>query len=476
MTLPERILATIRKHGQLPPGGRVLAAVSGGADSVALAIALARLAPDHGFTLAGLAHLHHGLRGHDADADETFVQALAARLAVPFFGARADVASVAGAHGESIEAAARRARYAFLSAAALEAGATAIATGHTADDQAETLVLRLMRGAGLAGLSAIRPVTGIVIRPLLDSRRADVEAFLRDAGESWREDASNADRAIARNRVRHEVMPVFKAVAGDAVIDALARTAALIQDDAEELDRQAIEMARSHVLRGAGIDVPSFRLDIAGLRAAGPALGRRVVRTALGQVAAGCFQSLEHVEAVRSLMKEAAASSVQVPGAVARRDGETIVIVSRAADDGQARELSGFEMPLPVPGRADIQASGLVVTAEVGALSASALAGLGARHDAVAVQGVDAAQLTVRSRRPGDVLRPLGAPGRRKLQDVFVDRKVARRERDRVPLVVDDRGRIVWVVGHTIADEFRVTAPGGRVLLLTVRRAVGDYI
>ena len=477
MPLTERILATIRKHGQLPPGARVLAAVSGGADSVALAIALARLAPEHGFALAGVAHLHHGLRGLDADADETFVRGLAARLAVPFFGARADVATLAREHGESIEAAARRARYVFLSDAAAQANATAIATGHTADDQAETLVLRLMRGAGLAGLSAIRPVKGIVIRPLLDSRRADVEAFLREAGETWREDASNADRAIARNRVRHEVMPAFKAVAGDAVVDALARTAALVRDDAEELDRQAIEMARSHVLTTDRLKpVPTVRLDIAGLQAAGAALGRRIVRSALEQVSGGCFQSLEHVEAVRSLMKEDSASSVQIPGAVARRDGAAIVIVSRADDDADHGERSGFEMPLAVPGRADVAAAGLVMTAETGALSASELAGLGARHDAVAVQGVDAAQLTVRSRRPGDVLRPLGAPGRRKLQDVFVDRKVARRDRDRVPLVVDDRGRIIWVVGHTIADEFRVTAPGASVLLLTVRRRVGDYI
>ena len=464
MSLPERVLATIRKHGLIPEGARVLAAVSGGADSVALALVLARLAPDRGFSLAGIAHLHHGLRGEDADADQAAAKGLAERLAVPFVTAREDVPALAAAQDESLEAAARRARYAFLADAASQLGATAIATGHTADDQAETLLLRLMRGAGLAGLSAIRPSNGIVIRPLLESRRAEVEAFLREAGEPWREDASNGDRAIARNRVRHELMPVLKALSGDAVVDALARTAALIQDDAAELDRQAIEMARSHVLTDGG-------LDITALRAAGPALGRRIVRSALAQLAPGHFHSLEHVEAVRSLMREDPASSVQIPGAVARRDGDVIVIAPRGEDG--ASDAAGFEMPLTVPGRADVVGSGLVMTAEIGALSAEDLAGLGARHDAVAVQGVDAARLTVRNRRPGDVLRPLGAPGRRKLQDVFVDRKVARRERDRVPLVVDDRGRIIWVVGHTIADEFRVTAPGGRVLLLTVKRPEG---
>lgn len=471
MTLPERALATIRKHGLIQPGTRVLAAVSGGADSVALALVLAGLAPSLDFTLAGLAHLHHGLRGADADADEHFVASLAARLGVPLVRARADVAARAADAGESIEAAARRARYAFLDEAAAELGATLVATGHTADDQAETLLMRLMRGAGLQGLSAIRPRQGIVIRPLLDARRVEIERYLRDAGESWREDASNADRAIARNRVRHEIMPALRLAGGEGVVDALARTAGLIHDDSEELERQAIEMARRDVL----LDDTGTRLSIAALETAGPALGRRIVRRALEAAAGGRFLSLEHVEAVRSLIKGDSPTSVQVPGAVARRDGAAIRIEAAAADDG----AGAFEARLPVPGEVELPDAGLVMSAGHAPLDAAGLAALGALglgSDIVALQGIDAAFLVVRNRRPGDAIRPLGAPGRRKVQDVFVDRKVARRERDRVPLVVDDRGRILWVVGHTIADEFRVTSPGARVLLLKVRRAVGDYI
>jgi tRNA(Ile)-lysidine synthase len=471
MSLPERALATIRKHGLIQPGTRVIAAVSGGADSVALALVLGQLAPSHGFTLAGLAHLHHGLRGADADVDAQHVAALAARLGVPLVSARTDVAARAAETGESIEAAARRARYAFLDTAASELRADRVATGHTADDQAETLVLRLMRGAGLQGLSAIRPRNGIVIRPLLDARRAEIERYLRDAGETWRDDATNADRAIARNRVRHAIMPALKDAGGDGVVDALARTAALIQDDAEELERQAIEMARRDVL----LDDTGRRLRIAALEKAGPALGRRIVRRALEAVAAGRFLSLEHVEAVRSLIKGDSPASVQVPGAVVWRDGAALRIEPSARDVA----AGGFEARLPVPGEVALPGAGMVMSAGHGPLGAEGLAAFGAlgvKGDTVALQGVEAAELVVRNRRPGDAIRPLGAPGRRKVQDVFVDRKVARQERDRVPLVVDDRGRIIWVVGHTIADEFRVTSPGARVLLLTVRRAVGDYI
>src|SRR5690606_32980229 len=180
MPLLERILSTVRRHDLIPPGTRVLAAVSGGADSVALALVLARLAESRAIdvTLAGLAHLHHGLRGEDADADQAFVETLAASLGVPCVVERADVAALAREGGESIEAAGRRARYAFFERAATALGADRVATGHTIDDQAETFVLRLLRGAGLQGLSAIRPRNGQVIRPLLDVSRAEVEAHL----------------------------------------------------------------------------------------------------------------------------------------------------------------------------------------------------------------------------------------------------------------------------------------------------------
>ena len=461
MPLTERALETIRRHALIPRGARVVAAVSGGADSVALAHVLARLAPELGVRLAGLAHLNHTLRGGESDADEHFTRELARTLGVPFVTRGVDVAAESASRGESIETAARRVRYAFLEDAATELGADVIATGHTADDQAETLVMRLMRGAGLQGLSGIRPRNGRIVRPLLGARRSEIVAFLDEVGQTWREDASNADTAMTRNRVRHMVMPVLRSAGGDGVVDALARTASLIQDDADELERVAIEMSRSIVLE-EGL------LDIAALDAAGPAIARRVIRRAAEAAAGGRFLSLEHVEGVRSLIREDAAHVLQIPGARAMREGNTIRLVPDLEDAPPV----DFEAALPVPGAVEVPEAGLTISAEVSGIDAAGVRALSASADLVAVQGIEGVRLTVRSRRPGDALRPLGAPGRRKLQDVFVDRKTARIERDRVPLVVDDRGRIIWVVGHTIADEFRVTAPEARVLLLKVRRKV----
>lgn len=467
MTLLDRVLTTVRKFDMIPPRARVLAAVSGGADSVALALVLARLAPDLGFTLTGIAHLNHGLRGDEADRDEAFAAGLADRLGVRFVARREDIAAHANDAGESIETAARRVRYDFLHAAASEIDAGLIATGHTADDQAETVIMRLMRGAGLHGLSGVRPRNGDVIRPLIEARRSAIESFLRDAGETWRDDASNADIEIARNRVRHQVMPVLKAIGGEGVVDALARSASLIQDDADELDARAIEMSRSIVLP-SGVQGSPRRddrsIDAAALAALSPAMARRMLRAAIAPVTGGRFLSLEHVEAVRSLIKGKPRAAVQLPGAVVRLEGGILRIVPA----GHAAPDDGFATSLPVPGIAEVPGAGLVMSAELGSLSSSELSALRARADMVAVQGLEPAALTIRSRRPGDALRPLGGPGRRKLQDVFTDRKVARQDRDRVPLVVDDLGRIVWVVGHTIAEEFRVTSPGERVLLLKV--------
>src|SRR2546423_10619139 len=188
MSLKSTVRRTIRQHALARRGTRVLVAVSGGADSVALLHLLRALEDEGDLEVAGAAHLHHGLRGADADGDEAVGRALAERLNVRFVSERADVRSLAREQKQSIEGAARSARYAFLERAADELGAEAIATAHTRDDQAETFLLRLLRGAGTRGLGSIRPRVGRVIRPVLDVPRAELRSFLDARGETFRED------------------------------------------------------------------------------------------------------------------------------------------------------------------------------------------------------------------------------------------------------------------------------------------------
>ena len=207
MSLAARVQSFAARHELWAPGTRVAAAVSGGSDSVALLFILRELADAGALVLAGLAHLNHHIRGEDADQDAAFCRALADRLGTRADIGHADVPARSRERRESIEVAARHARLELFEGAVNRLGADVIALAHTRRDQAETVLLRLVRGAGPRGLGAMAPRNGHRIRPLLDIPRDELRAYLRDRGETWREDATNDDGSTARNRVRQEVMP-----------------------------------------------------------------------------------------------------------------------------------------------------------------------------------------------------------------------------------------------------------------------------
>jgi tRNA(Ile)-lysidine synthetase-like protein len=317
MSLIERVRQTVTEQALFADGDALVVAVSGGADSTALALLLTALAPALGARVAALAHLNHQLRDA-AGADEAFCRELADRIGVPFATRRADVRAAARTAKTSVEDAARTVRYLFLSEVALAHGATRIAVGHTRDDQAETVLLRLARGAGPAGLAGIHPRVGQVVRPLLDARRRDIEAWLVERGQPWREDESNQDRAIPRNRVRHEIVPRLVEGFGAGVVEVLARQAAVSREDAEWFEMVATETAARLVIE----EEAGLAIERAALGALHPAIARRVVLQVLRRVAAsgsgrripgggpgrrsvgvGGFVGFEHVEGVLALAR-----------------------------------------------------------------------------------------------------------------------------------------------------------------------------
>lgn len=352
MSLIERVRQTISEHALFADGDVLVAAVSGGADSTALTLLLVDLAPRLGARLVGLAHLNHQLRVA-ADADEAFCRDLADRLGIGFDSRRVDVAAVARAGKTSLEDAARTVRYMFLNEVAAARGATRIAVGHTRNDQAETVLLRLARGAGPTGLAAIHPRVGPVVRPLLDVRRRDVEAWLRERGQDWREDESNRDPGFPRNRVRHELLPWLVSAFGDGVVDVLARQAAVSRDDAEWFELVATETAA----RLVSADETSATVEQAALGALHPAIARRLVLATLRRVAAmgrgeaaGAFVGFDHVEAVLALGR-AGRGAVDLPGQrVEARKGQ-LRFQPRAADPGREGRRRG--RPVTVGDAAD---------------------------------------------------------------------------------------------------------------------------
>ena len=451
----------------MPPGSRVVAAVSGGSDSVALLLLLLDVAGGCGFTVAGVAHVNHGLRGAASDRDEAFCRALAARLGVAFEARHRDVARLAADGRVSIEVAARHARYECLAEMAATLKADTIATGHTRDDQAETFLLRLLRGAGASGLSGIRPRRGRVVRPLLDIRRNELLAEL--AGR--RQAVPHGLDQPGRERAAELGPPPPPADAGAPVERRHRRGAGQRRHRPE---RRSGAARRSHAGNGEPPDREGQRRrhqpgGPPASRRSHPALARRVVRQALDRLEPSRFRGFDHVEQVLAVARaDRGRAAADLPGVRVERNGASVVLYNRASSSRPAP--SAFRSELAVPGRTKVPECGCVIEArrkDRAFRELVAKQALGGDRDIAIIDAAAAvAGLAVRSRRPGDWIRPLGLRGRKKLQDVLVNRKVPRHERDRVPLVVDARDRILWVAGHVVSQDARVTDRTRSVVVL----------
>lgn len=437
-------------------------AVSGGSDSVALVWLLADLASRGELELAGIAHLNHHIRGSESDDDAAFCRALASRLGLPIASGDADVPAEAKRDGVSLEVAGRNARQKFFQEVLSSLRATRVALGHTRDDQAETVLLRLARGAGAGGLAGMAPRRGPLVRPVLETTREELREFLRARGETWREDRTNLDRAIPRNLIRHDVMPVLRQLNPQADA-ALARAAEALRLDAELLET----LANAAFMRCVKTETGKVQIDAGELTRLPRPVATRVARYALETANPARSYGLEEAQAVCSFA--AGGEGAELAGLVMERFGATVVLSTRQAHQGQrAPAVDPFELKLNLPGTVEAPFGTWTVTAE-GPMPASTITDSGAAR--VMVDASDlGSHLIVRPRRPGDRLHPLGAPGRRKVQDVLVDRKVPRDDRDRIPIVTTETGQIVWVAGQVLAEPFRVTPLTKSVVVLTLRR------
>jgi tRNA(Ile)-lysidine synthase len=304
----------------------VLVGISGGSDSVALALLLLDLAAYNEFSVVALAHFNHQLRP-SAARDEAFCRDLAIRVGLRIVVEQADVNAYAKARRLSREDAARRVRYDFLGRAAAETGATRVAVGHTEDDQAETFLLKLMRGAGLTGLGGIYPRRGIVVRPLLGVSKQDLRRYLVARGQTWMEDETNQDVENPRNRVRHVILPELDRTTGGATRPAIARAAALVREDGQWLD----ELGRDRFDALATLTPDGLEIDVSNLAAEPAPLARRVLLEAMRRSGEGREIGLDHVEAVLAIVG-AKRGGIDVPGSrVELRRGKLVLIRQKGA-------------------------------------------------------------------------------------------------------------------------------------------------
>ncbi len=459
LQLEKQVLATVRRYGMIEPGDRVLAAISGGADSVALLLCLHRLAPRFKLTLSA-AHLNHRLRGAESDTDEEFVRGLCDRLGVDLAVESAAVRDAAAAARQNLEEAARQARYGFLRRVARQAGARRIAVGHTLNDQAETVLLRFLRGSGAGGLAAIHPVVdGIIIRPLLATSRAEVLRYLEALEIPYREDSSNRDRSLRRNRLRHEWIPGLEREFNTGLAETLAREAELARETSDLLESvciDAYERIKSAV--PDGIVLPS--LEIGEMH---PMLQKLVLRRAVREVR-GSLRGISacHTDALVRLVQEAQSGRVvELPGGcTAARRFQSIVLLKERP--GGAPE---FEYQLRIPGSCVVPEAALEVTAAVTGSRIRARQQAKTRNSALLDRDSIRGGLTVRSRRPGD---RYGGAGHRKVKKMLVDAKIGLELRARLPMVATDDA-VVWIPGFMPAKGFAARPESTRCVLLEVR-------
>ncbi len=437
----ERVL---REHALITAGERVLVAVSGGPDSVALLHVLCSLAPRLSFTLHA-AHLDHGLRTESA-AEAAFVQRLCARLGVSLTSERR---AVAHRSEGGLEQEARRVRRAFLANAADAADCSQIALGHHRDDQAETFLLRLLRGSGPAGLAAMRPRSGRFIRPLLFCPRHQIKDYLAAQRLDFIHDPSNADLAYTRNRIRHRLVPLLKSFNPqiDLRLDRLSRRLALEED----FWSQQVDAALADVFQSAR---DGCRLCLGGLAAQHPALRDRVVRRAIENVR-GDLRGIEeiHLEQINRLLANGPVQGeAHLPGLWAGRRYDWLWLCS-APPDGFAE----YRIMVDGPGRYELPGGGcLVVTL------ADRQAGEG-RWVAEFDLSTTSFPFLVRTFAPGDRLHPAGFDGRKKIKDLFIEKRIEKEARRRIPLVVC-RDEVLWVVGMRRCRGHRPHHAGRKVL------------
>jgi tRNA(Ile)-lysidine synthase len=469
------------------PGERVGVAVSGGADSVALLGCLAELAPQLGIELA-VVHLNHLLRGAEADADEQFVADLAKRLDLRCFSLRVDVGAEARRAGGNLEQTARRLRYQWFTALIRQGDSAKIATGHTCSDQAETVLFRLLRGAGSAGLAGIRPVVepGIV-RPLLEVSRSDVLAYLHRRGWGWREDSTNQQLELDRNRIRHQLLPSLCREWNPKLPETLAQMAQWAQAEEDYWKTAVAELAERHIQSdGTGLE-----LQVGALSALPEAAQRRLLRAAIERVR-GDLASVDfrHVEALRDLaMSGRGGGKLDLPGLEVCRSFDRLRLSKPAAGLREKQALEGI--CLEPPGTFSIPGSNCLVQLKLhdAGQTFSNWDDTKEGYNGERQRALDWERLPkplmLRSWQPGDRYQPWGRKRPKKLKSLFQEGKIAAWDRAHWPVItartsqsypsglprvssVMEAGEIVvWAHGFGPAQQYAADPDSRTVLEIT---------
>ncbi|MCX7920085.1 MAG: tRNA lysidine(34) synthetase TilS [bacterium] len=484
--LLSNVAKTIAKYQLFQSGDKVVIGVSGGPDSIALLYCLNELREEYQLKLI-IAHLNHQIRGKEADADARFVQSLAKKLQFPCFVKSVNVPALAKKEKKSLEETARQIRYAFLWELAVKKQANKIALGHTADDQIETIVMWFLRGSGPEGLSGMPVVRQsevpstqyqtersvrckckhpiYIIRPLLETSRKEILEYLNQHKISFRQDTTNLKPIYLRNRIRLKLLPLLEKEYNPNLRETLLRTATILRDE-QDYFNSAANMLFPCLWNRERTDC--IALNITELRRLDKAIHRHLVRQAIERVLGSLSGfGFEHIEAILELVKSGGDGlMLHLPHQLTVRieqDHLCFYLEHPIKKTIQPNKL------IAVPGTTQIETLGIKIKTELRTASPSASAKIRLNQNDIALLDADRIQfpLTLRTWQPGDIFFPLGMTGKKKLHDFFIDEKVPRTQRDKIPLIVAKNGDILWVVGKRINEKYKVTSGTKRILRIT---------
>ncbi len=465
--LLSKVCGTLTKYHMTNNDDRVVIALSGGPDSVFLIHAMDKLKNLLNISLYAF-HLNHGLRGKEADRDMEFCKDLCDKMEIPIQIIKRDVSDFARKNGLSVEEAGHQLRYSIYKDMLDHFKADKIATGHTFDDQAETVLMRLLSGAGKKGLAGIAPIwENYIIRPLIDIRKQEILDFLKWSNIKYQLDSTNLDQSMMRNRIRNLLIPLLKEKFNPQIEENLCRIATIFREEMTYLD----EITGSLLKRFARITENRAVLDIEETLSLSPFIAKYLIRRFIANFSGSLKDiSFEHTNNVFELLESRSGSSVILPGGLRAEKEYRFLVITRWDDNEENGELP--DIRLNIPGITRSKEWGVSIRAEI-LNEIPHNVGDNPYSIYLDYDGCIDREFILRTRKIGDRFTPMGMNGTKKLKDFFIDQKVPRRLRESIPIIVCGE-EILWIAFYRQSDFCRINEKTKRVLNLQIEKISGD--
>ncbi len=473
MNILKMVAGTIQRHDLIQNDQSIVVGVSGGPDSVCLLHVLFQLAEELHIRSIYAVHINHMIRGREADEDEEYVAGLCGRMEVPLHRVAVDVKRISAEKGISVEEAGREARYSEFKSFAERIGAEKIAVAHNRNDQAETVILNIIRGTGLEGLKGMEYKRGNIIRPLLDIGRIQIEDYCGINLLKPRTDSTNLTSIYTRNKIRKKLIPSIDELFNTDITSGIVKMASLIKDDNNYIEQMALSLYNQCVVKK---DLCRVELKISKTVQQHPAVRRRIIRRAIAEVK-GDLKGIEnvHVQQADNLISNGKTGSrLHLPHKLRIERSYDSVRICINCGDSEISE--SFSCELVLPGKTPVGVRHEYVDAFIFQREDAGNVNVDTdRRPAVQFFDWDRIDggINVRNRRKGDVFKPLKSNGTKKLKEYFIDNKVPRELRDKIPVIAKE-SEIVWVIGYKISDKFKVTENTKRILRLEYKKTDGE--